>query len=176
MAFTDGASLGNSTKKISPCGAGAIHLHPASPTTGLRARSQATAALGSGTNNQGEIWAIGMLVDLLAAYHRSNPAPGQSTAHLFSDSRLAILAVAYGAPARANLPLITAVRKKIAALFPTCKIIFRWMPAHVGIQGNEDADALASTGAQDSKRNVHMRDLPSRILSGHFIPWFEYPD
>ena len=86
IAYTDGSALQGGEGKSSqgPSGSG---LHLEMPLrNGSRAFIDSTTALGQGTNNVGELFAIGMAIDAFL----QNSAEGQ-TLHILTDSRYATL-------------------------------------------------------------------------------------
>ena len=74
--------------------------------------------------------------------------------HILTDSKLTALLIEHGAHARANKALVQAVRSKYWQARTTRKVHVRWLPAHIGLRGNEDADALADEGARLSAQGA----------------------
>lgn len=137
VAYTDGACKGNP----GPAGAGAVVQLP-DGRTGEWARS-----LGRGTNNVAELTAIEMALELLD----EADVPPDARVVLLSDSSYARGVLAQGWKARANRELILAIREKLAAR-PGVEL--HWIAGHVGVAGNERADALANAGVagRDERR------------------------
>lgn len=135
--FTDGACKGNP----GPCGAGAVAILPDGR------RLEAHKALGpNGTNNQGELTAIDMALDLLDQAGFPMGAP----AFVFTDSQYAQGVLALGWKAKANFPLISSIKPRLTRR----KATLIWLAGHVGIAENERADALANQGVAESMRGM----------------------
>lgn len=135
QCFTDGACTGNP----GPAGAGLVMKFP-DGTTVERSR-----ALGFGTNNIGELAAIEMALDELAAASVDPTAP----VVVFSDSQYARGVLSLGWKAKANVELIAQIRTKLRA---RPGVSLQWVAGHVGLAENERADALAGRGVEDSRR------------------------
>ncbi len=129
VCFTDGSCRGNP----GPAGAGAFVQLPDGSV------GEAAQCLGQGTNNIGELTAIGMALDLLDEQDVLHDTP----IALFTDSSYAIGVLTKGWKAKANQVLIADVKSKIAR-WPGLQI--HWVAGHVGTDGNERADALANAG------------------------------
>lgn len=129
VAYTDGSCRGNP----GPAGAG-VSLRLADGR-----RADASRALGLGTNNIGELTAIGMALELL------DEAGIPATAHvaILSDSSYANGVLCQGWKAKANVELITGLR---AALKRRPGAVVHWVAGHTGLEGNEAADTLANAG------------------------------
>jgi len=160
IAFTDGSAKPNP----GPCGAGALLRDDSGSWI-----DEAVAALGPGSNNVGELWAIGMALELAAA--RVSRAPGlYPSLYILTDSQYSIGVLTLGWKVKGDDTLVKAVKAKIASLATCIDIHIEWVPAHVGISDNEHADHLACAGAQRSalKRiNIHF-DLA--LKEGRFLP------
>jgi ribonuclease HI len=163
IAYTDGASKGNSTKKRSPCGAGAFLELPRQNDT--RRGIEDLAALGSNTNNYGELWGIGMALSLFLAHSQPN-----DTLHSLTDSAHASISITKHHQPKSNRALVHAVRKLYYHALIDRHVHIEWVPAHVGIEGNERADGLADEGARQSGLGQHLRPLQllQRMRQGHF--------
>jgi ribonuclease HI len=165
IAYTDGSAQqgGAHNKKSGPCGAG-MHIQ-APPHKGGHHRDD-IGALGNGTNNIGELFAIGMAAE---AFLRDSD-PGDSL-HIFSDSKLSTLILEYRAKAKTNLPLVTAVLSLLNLIRTDRNARIHWIPAHVGLLGNERADRLADDGAALSAigRGCSAATLARRISDGAFL-------
>jgi ribonuclease HI len=136
VCFTDGACQGNP----GPCGAGALVKLPGG------AEHEKFAALGKGTNNKGELSAIGLALDLLD----TNRFPIEATAEILTDSQYAYGVLTLGWKAKANLDLVSSLKARLKAR----KTRLHWVAGHVGIEGNERADRLANKGVEESKRFI----------------------
>lgn len=129
VVFTDGACRGNP----GPAGSGAV----VQLADGRRA--EGCRSLGRATNNVAELTAVGLALDIL------------EQAAVDSDARVAILTdsdytngvLCRGWKAKANTLLIRGLRERLAARPGT---VLHWVAGHVGIEGNERADALAGLG------------------------------
>ncbi len=127
--FTDGGCIGNP----GPAGAGAVVQLPDGRV------GEACRSLGRGTNNIGELTAIGMAMALLD----EADVPVDAPAVVFTDSQYANGVLALGWKAKANAELVAAVR---ASLLRRPNVRLQWIAGHVGIAGNERADRLADAG------------------------------
>ena len=167
IAYTDGSAirLGTGTNKATACGAGARLVPPRN-----RPREtpiDAIAPLGQGTNNIGELFALGMAISMFVM----NSDEGASL-RILSDSRLATLLIEYNAHAKANKALVKAVRRIYWQAKAHRNIRIHWSPAHVGIEGNEAADVLADEGSRLSSRGLGFSEarLAKAIAEGRFYP------
>ena len=133
LAFTDGACQGNP----GPCGAGAVVKLPDGR------HLERSKALGTGTNNVGELSAIGLALDLLD----EASVPAGTAIEIMTDSKYANGVLALGWKAKANVPLIESLRRRLAQR----RVRIHWVAGHVGIPENERADELANQGVDESK-------------------------
>jgi ribonuclease HI len=133
--FTDGACTGNP----GPCGAGLVVKFPDGRVI------EKHRALGVGTNNIGELSAIGMALEALDEAGVS----AESEVVVFSDSQYARGVLTQGWKAKANVELITKLR---AHLRTRPGVRLEWVAGHVGLAENERADALAGRGVDESRR------------------------
>ena len=129
IAFTDGGCRGNP----GPAGSGAVVMMPDGR------RGEASASLGTATNNVGELYAIGLALDLLD----EAGVPETSPVALFTDSKYTHGVLCKGWKAKANRDLILGLRDRLGQR-PAAEI--HWVAGHVGVEGNERADALANQG------------------------------
>jgi ribonuclease HI len=149
--FTDGSAAPTNP---GPCGAGAAIRRGHHYVVDL------SQPLGHGTNNIGELWAIGMGV----AYLVANPAllANITAIFIFSDSRLMAGAVCGRIRYRCEPALLAFVLACLAALRAYAPVSVHWLPGHVGITGNTAADALAGSAAKQSAARpwpASFRDL-----------------
>ena len=133
VCFTDGACKGNP----GPAGAGAVVRLPDGRVL------ERAMALGTGTNNVGELTAIGMAMDLLD----DADVPVGGEVHVLTDSKYSNGVLVLGWKAKANRELSAEVQAKLARRSPTV----HWIAGHVGIADNERADALANRGVDGSR-------------------------
>jgi len=134
VCYTDGACQGNP----GPCGAGAVAKLPDGRIL------ENYAALGEGTNNVGELSAIGLALDLLDEAVVSAASPVE----ILTDSKYTYGLLQLGWKGKANKTLIDTLRKRIAE-FPRLRL--HWIAGHAGIAENERADELANKGVAESK-------------------------
>lgn len=135
QCFTDGACVGNP----GPAGSGLVVKFPDGT------RVERYRALGLATNNIGELTAIEMALDELAAAAVDSAA----AVVVFSDSQYARGVLTLGWKAKANVSLIAGIRAKLRE---RPGVSLQWVAGHVGIAENERADALAGRGVEDSRR------------------------
>jgi ribonuclease HI len=158
IAYTDG---GTHKSNPGPCGSGSHLLYPSQDPTNI------CTPLGWGTNNLGELVAIGCAINHSLL---SSPSPG-TTIQILTDSQFAqgILVFYWQANAYANL--IRIIRRMIEhAKSLNTPVCIHWIAGHAGIAGNEAADAIATLAAEQSVSiapNVNslldswMRSIPS---------------
>ena len=113
-------------------------------------------ALGQGTNNRGEIWAVGMALD----YIISLGIPLKKL-HFCTDSKLVIRVRTLKASPKKHIDLFRFI-DTLSKQFPAIDYI--WVPGHSGIYGNDLADRLANLGSTKSRRNK----LPTLAFEGSF--------
>ena len=133
--FTDGGCHGNP----GPAGSGLLVKFPDGRVV------EESRALGIATNNIGELTAIEMALDVLAA-EGVDPA---AEVVIFSDSQYARGVLTLGWKAKANVELIATIRQKLRAR-PGARM--EWVAGHVGLPENERADQLAARGVAESRR------------------------
>ena len=174
IAYTDGsAKINKRTRdddgppratRTGPCGAGAYLKPP--PHTNKKEQFLSTA-IKAGTNNIGELYAIGLAIE---AFENTSP-PGASLT-ILTDSRLATLLIEHNAHANTNTELVRAVRAKYWHAKHTRNIIIRWIPAHIGTIGNETADSLAEEGTRRAalpNQGLSPTNMNTRIANKTFI-------
>jgi ribonuclease HI len=137
--FTDGSAAPTNP---GPCGAGAAIRR------GDHFVIDLSQPLGHGTNNIGELWAIGMG----ASYLTDHPdlLANITAIHIFSDSRLITNALRGVAKYTSEPALLAMVLARLAALRAYAPVSLHWLPGHVGVTGNEAADVLAGTASARS--------------------------
>ncbi|RME24921.1 MAG: reverse transcriptase-like protein [Deltaproteobacteria bacterium] len=132
VCFTDGACKGNP----GPAGAGCVVRMPDGT------RHEDWRALGTGTNNIGELTAIAMALDILDREGFDGPV------HVLTDSRYSKGVLVDGWKAKANQELVATVQDRLRRR----DVTLHWIAGHVGIPDNERADALANMGVDESRR------------------------
>jgi ribonuclease HI len=109
-----------------------------------------SAALGRGTNNVGELYAIGMALDRVSTeVFEGKITPGTQMAVL-TDSEYSLGVLTGTMTPKSNLELINWVKNKLAHVRKSNPVEFHWVPGHNGIEGNEKADRLAQDAATRS--------------------------
>ena len=146
VCYTDGSANPNP----GPTGAGALIL-----LRSEQSNISLTAPLGNGTNNLGELWAIGMTVKWLIDNNKDDV-----TTHIFTDSSYSKGVLTEGWNPKTNRDLIHEIKNRIEEF--RSNIIFHWVKGHANIEGNEAADKAAETGSSLSRthpdRSFSLRD------------------
>ena len=95
----------------------------------------------------------------------------RDTLRILTDSAHASIAITKHHQPKANRALVRAVRKLYYHTLKDRYVDIEWVPAHVGIEGNERADSLADEGARLSDQGRYLRPLQQhrRIQEGHFL-------
>ena len=160
VAFTDGSASPNP----GPCGAGALLYHNVEPGWD----TERFAALGQGTNNLGELWAVGLALQAAHARISSLPEHPYKQLYVFTDSQFTrgILTLGWKSSQHAKL---SKVLKQYIRDFPV-PVLIEWVPAHVGIWQNERADKLADLGTAFSKEHGPNVDVTKDLSSRTFAP------
>ena len=158
VAYTDGSAIGNP----GPCGAGAV-IFIYDRNGNLRHEDTLSAGLGHGTNNLGELWAIGMV--LSAVQHRIDqgyrpPEKG----FIFTDSEYAEGCINKHWNSITNQDLVSALHRLLEE--SPINWTITWVPGHADVAGNEAADRVADEGAKASKRGDCRPWSPSTAPSG----------
>lgn len=131
------------------------------------------ASLGRGSNNQAELYALGMCLSQLLLLSES--LPHLTKALIFSDSQLAIRAATSIKPPLTNIPLTIALRKAYTHASKKLAIRIHWIRGHSDIGGNERVDRISKSFAQISS-NVITLPPPSFPASTFTTSWpFSFP-
>ncbi|XP_037579371.1 uncharacterized protein LOC119462097 [Dermacentor silvarum] len=132
QVFVDGSVVPDTGSSTAACIIPALQK---SRQCRLPAHASSTAA---------EVAGLHLAVDLLTA------EPPETPAAIFCDSKAALLSLQR--PERTSLG-VALLSTRLAALQDAgCPVSLHWIPAHVGIPGNEEADALA--------KSAHHGDVP----------------
>ena len=132
FCYTDGSASPNP----GPAGAGASLFVPS-----LHSVIDLGAPLGFGSNNLGELVAIGILLDELLTLLVSLPRPPHVV--IFTDSLYASSAVTSSKVPAAHAPSIRALRRLFAEVVKLAPVTFHWIRGHSGAGGNERVDRIA---------------------------------
>lgn len=126
--------------------------------------------LGYGTNQVGEIFALGMGFEILDQMKSQNRIPEQASIHIFLDSTYALSHGQDSYKIRANRDLILLMKQKRDSLGALAsRIKYHWCPGHEDIEGNDLADKLA-TMALEAARNDSSYDHGNYVRQGGFLP------
>ena len=151
--YTDGSCLGNP----GPCGAGVFACFPEGKYQ-EKTEVRLSFALGKrGTNNIGELYAIGAAMDLLNTPRYAPRITPDMDIVLHTDSDYSIGVLTKGWNTKENQELIKQVLWKLNNRYTTNKIHFHWVKGHAGIRGNEEADRLANVGSANSAKGKKIR-------------------
>lgn len=163
VAFTDGSANPNP----GPAGAG-VYVY--SNSAQYPHEREAFAALGQSTNNVGELWAIGMALQISIDTISSYPPNTFSSFRVFTDSAFAKACVLGDWKSSKYKGLVDGVANLLRDLCALIEVRIDWVPAHVGIDANEHADFLAGLGTERSKRGLVDVDIKQDFKAGSFIP------
>jgi ribonuclease HI len=160
IAFTDGSANPNP----GPSGAGACVYDNEKPGWD----TERFAALGHGTNNLGELWAVGLALQAALARILAHPNHTYQQLYIFTDSQFTrgILTLGWKSSHHAGLARVI---KQFIRDFPIT-VIVEWVPAHVGISQNERADALADQGTKWSAEHGPNVDILDDFIALRFAP------
>ena len=151
IIYTDGGAAPNP----GPAGAGILIQQGAREV-------EIVVALGEGTNNTGELWAIGACCTWLPTQ------PGTTDAYIISDSSYDLQMAQGQALPKTNKALVHAVRASVKRAQATRRVLFGKAAGHCGFTGNDRAEALATLGIQRSRRGHGMRDHTDYLINGEF--------
>ncbi|XP_054933470.2 uncharacterized protein [Dermacentor andersoni] len=116
------------------------------------------------TSTAAEVAGLHLAVDLLAEELPVTPVT------IYGDSRAALLSLQR--PERASLGVALLSTRLMALQEAGCSVSLHWLPAHVGILGNEEADALAKRAnhcAVPPSLAVTANDFTSHRLRRHLL-------
>ena len=125
---------------------------------------------GEGTNNIGEIWAVGMALDLLAWHETQTGEKHQGPIYVFSDSQLTIDLLTYKARPRANQTLIHRVRAQLYWRNITNPVHMYWVAGHVGVFENELADNQAELGSAQAATGHGLWEKATLAAGAPLLP------
>jgi ribonuclease HI len=100
--------------------------------------------LGNMTNNQAELMALLRALETLLSLPRPQMKP---KVRIFIDNQYAINCSLRHWRPTTNRDILTLIHPALDTLRKTTEVHLIWVPAHVGVPGNETADKLAKRGA-----------------------------
>ena len=130
-------------------------------------------SLGHGTNNTAELYALGMLFVELTRLHLSNPSI--TLAHIFCDSKLALLAAVSKKAPLTNGALTRALRVAYAAIPASLRCELHWIRGHSSVGGNERVDRISKAFASIAFNNSYATfdvSFPAHSVTNPWIPGF----
>jgi ribonuclease HI len=137
VIYTDGACSGNP----GPAGVGVYLQRPTEIV-------ELSEYIGSGTNNIAELTAI------LRALQQLDDAERDARIHLYTDSGWSLGVLIGGWKAKTNLELIDEIRERMEK-FPKLELLK--VRGHAALEGNEEADRLATMAARSESSKTRTR-------------------
>jgi ribonuclease HI len=137
VIYTDGACSGNP----GPAGVGVYLQRPGEII-------EISEYIGSGTNNIAELTAI------LRALQSLADAEQDALVHLYTDSGWSLGVLIGGWKAKTNLELIDEIKEQMARF---TKLELLKVRGHAGLEGNEEADRLATMAARSEASKTRKR-------------------
>ena len=137
VIYTDGACSGNP----GPAGVGVYLQRPTEIV-------EISEYIGSGTNNIAELTAI------LRALQHLDDSDQDRLIHLYTDSGWSLGVLIGGWKAKTNLELIEEIRERMVK-FPKLELLK--VRGHAGLEGNEEADRLATMAARSESSKTRKR-------------------
>jgi ribonuclease HI len=162
VAFTDGSALGNP----GPAGAGAIITYPAYGPLGGCHTEEHSIGLGHGTNNFGEMWAIGMVLQDMQRKEAAGYSP-PATGYILTDSAYTLGCLTKGWVSKSHPALQTTLLALLRER-PT-NWLLRWVPGHANVTLNDAADRAANRGSSRSAAGRGLPDIDDRASRGDFL-------
>ena len=168
--YTDGSSNPNP----GPAGAGCVVCCKGATVNNC---SLISVAIGQGSNNIAEMWAIGVSLQVIGDRLASQKSFAGPT-HIFTDSKFSLNILEanhrvkrHKNPSYRNLLLWTIARKVkqiLREIRRNLNVVFHWTPGHADIKGNELADNAADAASQ-ANSHLPTPDLWSSINNGDFL-------
>jgi ribonuclease HI len=124
-----------------------------------------SVALGRGTNNIGELYAIGMALERVSSEALVGTIKPGTQVAVLTDSEYTLGVVSGTMAPKTNQELINWVKGKLAFVRNTNPVELHWVPGHNGVEGNEKADKLAQDAALRSmagKQEVRWPGCPRK--------------
>ena len=159
LIFTDGGAKPNP----GPSGAGILIIHSLHDKSNILSNphTRLICPLGHGTNNLGELWALGAAGHFL---HSQPITPHPTAFHAFSDSRWALKCIASGlckTPALAGMAFAAHLLYRDL----TVPLTFYNISGHSENPGGDTADTLASKAIEVSQRDPSITYVPPPLGS-----------
>lgn len=154
---------GGSNPNPGPSGAGLVLYHEATSY-------QYNRALGQGTNQVGEIFALGMGYEILTQEKRAGKIHTNSKIFVILDSSYALAHAQDQYRVHANEDIIRMMKSKRDGLGALAsQIVYIWCPGHEGVEGNECVDQLATDALEYSRQHDNI-EYNTYIRDNSFLP------
>lgn len=167
VAYTDGSALVNPGH----CGAG-VSIFLQGPDLVL----DFGEALGPGTNNVAELWALGVCLTEIAKLKSLSPSINKAL--VFCDSQYALQAASSTKKPLSNCKLVLLLRKTYASSTSLLPIHLHWIRGHCAVGGNERVDRISKAFSRISTDNstpaLHLNpsSFSSSNISSLWLPGF----